>query len=62
MMKFEPLTGCIGAQVHDVDLSRNIDARIVNEIRTALIEHQVLVFPKLGAEFGAPGGTWQQTG
>ena len=46
MMKFEPLTGCIGAQLHDVDLSRNVDTRIANEIRTALIEHQVLVFPK----------------
>jgi len=48
MMKFEPLTGCIGALVHDVDLSRNIDERTVDEIRTALIEHLVLVFPQQG--------------
>ncbi|SHG72716.1 TauD/TfdA dioxygenase family protein [Streptoalloteichus hindustanus] len=42
---FEPLTVAIGARAHDVDLSQPLTPALVAEIRAALLEHKVLVFP-----------------
>jgi taurine dioxygenase len=43
-MKFTPLTGTIGADVHGIDLSQPLDDATVHEIRDGLLVHQVLFF------------------
>jgi taurine dioxygenase len=52
-MRFERITGRIGARVRGIDLSQPIDPADVDAIRTALDEHAVLFFvdqPRLSAE------------
>lgn len=43
-MKFTRLAGALGADVHGIDLSRPLAADAVTDIRTGLLEHQVLFF------------------
>src|SRR6516165_933507 len=43
-LDLRPLTGCIGAEVGGVDLSR-LDDAIWEEIRSAWLDHLVLFFP-----------------
>jgi alpha-ketoglutarate-dependent taurine dioxygenase len=40
-----PLSGSIGAEVHGVDVSRDLDDDLIAEIRAAWLEHLVLFFP-----------------
>jgi taurine dioxygenase len=39
-----PINGALGAELEGLDLSREIEVSAVKEIRTALIQHQVIVF------------------
>lgn len=43
-MRVEPLTGTIGAVLHDVDLSRDLTAQEAADIRSALLGHRVVFF------------------
>ena len=43
---FEPLTGCIGAMVHGVDVSNASMPQLADQIHAGLMEHIVLVLPK----------------
>ena len=45
---FEPLTGCIGAMVHGVDVSSASMPQLADQIHAGLIEHIALVLPKQG--------------
>ena len=40
-----PLTGVIGAEIRGVDLSRPIEPPVLQEIRDAFSDHQVVLFP-----------------
>ncbi len=44
-IKFEPLSGCIGALVHGVDLSNNHEDETIEQIQEGLMMHLALVFP-----------------
>ena len=44
MIRFTPLTGAIGADVHGIDLSKPLPAASVEDIRNGLDEYQVLFF------------------
>jgi len=44
-IEFEPLTGCIGARVHGVDLNGEIGDELMGELRRRLLDHLVLLFP-----------------
>lgn len=39
-----PLSGVGGAEVHGLDLSTDLDAAVVDQIRRAFVDHHVLVF------------------
>jgi taurine dioxygenase len=43
-VRFTPLTGTIGADVHGIDLSQPLDGPTVREIRDGLLDHLVLIF------------------
>ena len=43
-MRVEPLTGSIGAVLHDVDLTTDISPGLAGEIRQALLGHRVIFF------------------
>lgn len=43
-MEIRPLIGALGAEIFDVDLSASLGENMVSAIRSALWEHQVLVF------------------
>ena len=43
-MRIEPVTAAIGAEVHDVVLSGNLDPAVLDEIYAALSNHLVLFF------------------
>ena len=43
-MRVTPLTGKIGADVHGLDLSQPLDAKVHASVHAALLEHQVLFF------------------
>lgn len=61
-IEFEPMTGCIGAHVHGIDLNNDLDKILLDEIRDGLHQHLVLLFPnqdltpqahvKLGSRLG----------
>ena len=44
-IKFQPLTGCIGARVDAVDLNRDLAGETIEQIRQGLQEYKVLLFP-----------------
>jgi taurine dioxygenase len=44
MIRLTRLSGALGADVQGIDLSQDLDAGAVAEIRAALLEHQVLFF------------------
>lgn len=43
-IKLKPLSGTIGAEIHGIDLSRNLDEERVQIIRKALLEYHVVFF------------------
>jgi len=43
-IRVTPITGAMGAEVFDVDLSRSLDAETLSEIRTAWHDNLVLIF------------------
>ena len=43
-MKIAPVTAAIGAEVHDVVLSGDLDASVLDQIYDALNQHLVLFF------------------
>jgi len=43
-MKVEPIAGALGAEIRDVDLSVDLGATTVAEIRRALLDHLVIFF------------------
>ena len=57
-MKVEPIAGALGAEIRDVDLSVDLGATTVAEIRRALLDHLVIFFrgqPLTPAQFIAFG-------
>lgn len=44
MLKVTEVAGALGAEVSGIDLSMDLDQDVVDEIRSALIHHRVLVF------------------
>jgi alpha-ketoglutarate-dependent taurine dioxygenase len=44
-LNIEPLTPAIGAEVHDLDITKPLDAPTVAAIRAAALEYSVLFFP-----------------
>jgi alpha-ketoglutarate-dependent sulfate ester dioxygenase len=44
-LEVRPLSGSIGAEVHGVDVSRDLDDDVIAAIRAAWLEHLVLFFP-----------------
>jgi taurine dioxygenase len=51
-IEVRPIAGAIGAEIHNVDVSQDLDERTVGEIRKALLDHCVIFFrdQKLDAE------------
>ena len=49
-MQVEALRASLGATVEGLDLSQGIDPDSAAELRAALLEHQVLIFPGLGLD------------
>ena len=43
-IEVRPISGAGGAEIHGVDVSRDLDAETVTEIRDALNEHSVVFF------------------
>lgn len=46
MIRIEKLAGALGAEISGIDLKCRINPEIINEIRTALLEHEVIFFRK----------------
>ena len=44
-MKIEPVSDAVGAKITGLDLSRELDADAIAEIKSAWLKYQVLVFP-----------------
>ena len=44
-MVIVPVGAALGARVEGVDLARNLDEQTIAAIRSAFLDHQVLVFP-----------------
>jgi taurine dioxygenase len=44
MLKLTPVAGALGADVSGIDLSQPISAEVYREVRTALVQYQVLFF------------------
>ena len=44
-MEISPLGGTLGAEIRDIKL-KNLDAAVIDAIRTTFLEYLVLVFPK----------------
>ena len=61
-LTIEPLTPCIGAELHGVNLSDPLDGMVIQEIHTALMRHLVVFFrdqaltPKAQRDFAARFG------
>jgi taurine dioxygenase len=51
-IEVRPIAGAIGAEVHNVDVSEDLDERTIGDIRKALLDHCVIFFrdQKLDAE------------
>jgi taurine dioxygenase len=51
-IEVRPIAGTIGAEIHNVDVSRELDDRTIGDIRKALLDHCVIFFrdQKLDAE------------
>ncbi len=51
-IEVRPIAGTIGAEIHNVDVSQDLDERTVGDIRKALLDHCVIFFrdQKLDAE------------
>jgi taurine dioxygenase len=51
-IEVRPIAGTIGAEIHNVDVSRDLDDRTIGDIRRALLDHCVIFFrdQKLDAE------------
>ncbi len=51
-IEVRPIAGSIGAEIHNVDVSQNLDERTIGDIRKALLDHCVIFFrdQKLDAE------------
>ncbi len=43
-IEVRPISGTIGAEVHGVDISQNLDDRTIADIRKALLDHCVIFF------------------
>src|SRR6516164_4234217 len=43
-MEIRPITGALGAEIHGVDLSSPLDTNVISAIRSALLDHLVIVF------------------
>jgi taurine dioxygenase len=43
-IEVRPIAGCIGAEIHNVDISQDLDEATVGDIRKALLEHCVIFF------------------
>ncbi len=43
-IEVEPIAGACGAELHGVDLSRELDDDTFGEIHKALLDHQVIFF------------------
>src|SRR5262245_25043550 len=43
-IEVRPIAGSIGAEVHNVDVSQELDAATIGDIRRALLEHCVIFF------------------
>lgn len=44
MFTVKPIAGPIGAELHGVDLTQNLSDEILQEVRSLLVEHQVIFF------------------
>ena len=51
-IEVRPIAGSIGAEIHNVDVSQDLDDRTIGDIRKALLDHCVIFFrdQKLDAE------------
>ena len=51
-IEVRPIAGAIGAEIHNVDVSQDLDDRTIGDIRKALLDHCVIFFraQKLDAE------------
>jgi taurine dioxygenase len=51
-IKVRPIAGSIGAEIHNVDVGKDLDAATIGDIRKALLDHCVIFFrgQKLDAE------------
>ena len=54
-IEVRPISGTGGAEIHGVDVSRDLDAETVAEIRDALNEHSVVFFHDQDLELPFPG-------
>jgi len=43
-IEVRPIAGSIGAEIHNVDVSRDLDDRTIGDIRKALLDHCVIFF------------------
>jgi taurine dioxygenase len=43
-IEVRPIAGTIGAEIHNVDVSRDLDDRTIGDIRRALLDHCVIFF------------------
>ena len=41
-IEVRPIAGALGAEIHGVDMSRELDAEVVDEVRHAFLEHLVI--------------------
>ena len=41
-IEVRPIAGALGAEIHGVDMARDLDAEVVAEMRQALLDHLVI--------------------
>ena len=49
-MKIEPVSDAVGAKITGLDLSRELDADAIAEIKSAWLKYQVLIFDVIKIE------------
>ena len=46
-IEISPIAGALGAEVGGVDVAQDLDDGVIGEIRQALLDYGVIVFPAL---------------
>jgi len=50
LIRVEKVAGALGAEISEIDLKTTLNSKVINEVRKALLEHEVIFFRKQDIE------------